>query len=43
MYKANEKFIADLKDQSYTFIDLGDGGAADLSIFYIIEIGKIFN
>jgi hypothetical protein len=44
MYKANEKFIADLKDQGYTFIDLGDAGfAPNSSAFYFMEISSIFN
>ncbi len=43
MYKANQDFIDFLKSEGYTFIDLGDGGATDLSVFYIMEIGKIFN
>lgn len=43
MYKANQDFIEFLKSEGYTFIDLGSGGATDLSVFYSMEIDKIFN
>jgi ribose 5-phosphate isomerase RpiB len=43
MYKANQDFIEFLKSEGYTFIDLGSDGATDLSVFYSMEIDKIFN
>jgi hypothetical protein len=43
LYKANEKFIKDLKAQGYTFIDLGSGNATQKSVFYDLELDEIFN
>jgi hypothetical protein len=43
MYRANQDFIEYLKSEGYTFIDLGTGGATDFSVFYSMEISKIFD
>ncbi len=42
MFRANQKFIRDLKLQGYTFIDCGDGGLTSPSAFYDFELSEIF-
>ena len=41
-YQDNEKFIRKMKEQGYTFIDLGNPTGADASAFYDMEIKLIF-
>jgi hypothetical protein len=41
-YQDNEKFIRKMKEQGYTFIDLGNPTGADASAFYDMEKLLIF-
>lgn len=42
MFKANLKFINDLKEEGYTFIDCGSGGISSASAFYDMELSELF-